>query len=445
MLRLAMLPTAALVLASCDPALEQQYYKEGIGTDFTRPDIANQTALQDLYLSELCRQAGFLGADGLCQPAGLNQNWGMIVEAGMNDIDERCDAYLSWLDDKRRSQEPILSEINALQTASQSIMRVSGVGADPITMVGLAFGLASNTFTNIRSRLLLEANHSTVQSIVLGRQKDYREGLMKQSIVTRAEAVYALRSYLRICMPMTIEMQINTTVVVYEQAGINGLAIKRADPLIDPQTVTRHAPVAQAPVTAAPLTSGQKVAKPERVIPPPPDGLTDIVPPTGNDQLRNQVDLVQLQSALCAQADGGTVGPLTKAQIRMFKVGYPLDNPLRDVKQVNSDEVRQIKRQGECKPPLMNYYEKSAYGPDGQVAPGSRQQLALNTLTTALDKFIPEKPIGTISSLTPALRNKIKVARDQLTKQKVRLEDYGVDVSDQVTRDFVAALVTATR
>lgn len=425
----ALLPVAMVVLAACDPALEQKYYKEGVGTEITRPDIATVTALQDLYLSELCRQTGMVPmVDGVCSPVGITPNWGVITEAGMNDIDARCDAYLAWLDDKRRSQEPILAEINALQTTSQALMRVAGVGADPITMVGLAFGLASNTFTNIRSRLLLEANHSTVQSIVLSRQREYREGLMKQRVVTRAEAVYALRSYLRICMPMTIEMQINTTVAIYEQTGVDGLRFKRDRPLIDPGTVTKNAPV-QA------ISSNQKIIHVDRPVPGPIPGLADITP-KDNPELRGQSDLNQLQSALCAQADNGAVGALTKAEIGIFKVATYLipNDPRRDGKQLSPDEIRLIKKSGECPETAMNYYEKTAYKPGAQNRFGA--------LGRNLDKFIPENPVGTPTALTKAVRDKIALARQKLSKT-VTLKDYGMNVSDQLTRDFDEALAEA--
>jgi hypothetical protein len=230
-----------LTIAACDPLLEQQYYKEGIGTKLPTPDGATVTQLQDLYLAELCRQAGLVPAtappEQLCLPNGTSQAWASITQAGLNDIDARCDAYLAWLDDKRRSKEPILAEINAVSAATQGIMQATQVGANPITIVGLAFGLASSTFTNVRSRLLLEVNHSTVQSVVLSRQQSFRNELKSLFIDTRAKAVYVLRSYLRICMPMTIEMQINTTVTVFEQTGSSGIRIKQDRPLINPATV----------------------------------------------------------------------------------------------------------------------------------------------------------------------------------------------------------------
>jgi DNA-binding beta-propeller fold protein YncE len=94
-----------------------------------------------------------------------------------------------------------------------------GVGVNPITIVGIAFGLASDTFMNVRSRLLLEVDKSTVETVVINGQNRYRMGLTRVVIDTRVAAVYALRSYLRICTPFTIENQINTTVATI---GIRG-------------------------------------------------------------------------------------------------------------------------------------------------------------------------------------------------------------------------------
>lgn len=430
----AFLPVVSVWLAACDPALEQKYYKEGIGTEIARPDIATVTALQDLYLSELCRQTGMVPmVDGVCSPVGLTPNWGVIVEAGMNDIDARCDAYLAWLDDKRRSQEPILSEINAVQTTSQALMRVAGVGADPITMVGLAFGLASNTFTNIRSRLLLEANHSTVQSIVLSRQKEYRDGLMKQRIVTRAEAVYAMRSYLRICMPMTIEMQINTTITIYEQAGVPGIAMKRDNPLIDPRTVTRTAPV------VAPLTAGQQITKRTHV--PPPSDVLDLsaIATAGNKLLTTRTDLQTIQDHMCGipATERGTVGKATLFNVLLFEaLAYPNQkkvNARRD-KLLDPDETTTINGSGACPKGAKNYFEKIIF-PEGENGKATAQDFA-----EYLNKAQPERSVDpkSVTSLED-LRLKIAAVRAS-PPANVVFTKYAIDVSTQVTPDFWEAL-----
>jgi len=161
----------------------------------------------------------------------------MFVQTGMNDIDTRCDSYLAWLDAKKRSSTAILQQLSDTRTATEAILAYTAAGPTAIAIVGTAFGFASATFTNITSRLLLEVDQSTVQSVVLTRQKQYREGLQGIIVDNRAAAIYALRSYLRLCMPITIETQTNTTVKLFERGGLPALREARANPMIDPTTV----------------------------------------------------------------------------------------------------------------------------------------------------------------------------------------------------------------
>src|SRR2546430_919912 len=166
----------ALLVSGCDTT-DSRYFRYGIGTDLYSADIVETTQYQDIYLTELCRQALPLlsTSESQCLNSMLGQNeWDLIVQAGLNDIDRRCDSYLAWLDDRRRTNNAVLKELGDITVASQAIMRVTGVGANPITLAGLAFGLATNTFTNINSRLLLEVDKTTVQTLVLRRPTDYR-------------------------------------------------------------------------------------------------------------------------------------------------------------------------------------------------------------------------------------------------------------------------------
>src|SRR4051812_3342887 len=197
----------ALLVAGCDTT-DSRYFRYGIGTDLYSADIVEITQLQDVYLTELCRQAlpTLSAGEGQCLPGVSSPlGWNLIVQAGLNDVDRRCDAYLAWLDDRRRTNGAVLKELGDIAVASQAIMRVAGVGADPITLAGLAFGLASNTFTNVNSRLLLEVDKTTVQTLVLRRRDDYRLQLRNLQFDNRPAAIHALRQYLTICTPYMIE------------------------------------------------------------------------------------------------------------------------------------------------------------------------------------------------------------------------------------------------
>src|SRR5215216_2631570 len=101
---------------------------------------------------------------------------------------------------RERSSTAILQQISDTRTATEAILAHTAAGPQAIAIVGTAFGFAAQTFTNVTSRLLLEVEQSTVQSVVLTRQGQFREDLPRV-IDNRAAAIYALRSYLRLCMP----------------------------------------------------------------------------------------------------------------------------------------------------------------------------------------------------------------------------------------------------
>jgi hypothetical protein len=224
---------SGLLLSACSPQ-DRTFLDAGVGTDLYASTVSQSAGLEDSYILFLCDRAGLSS----CSDLGLGSNsWTVIVQAGMNDIDQRCDAYLTWLDDRSRSQAPILKELSDLSVATQAIMATTPAGAGAITIVGVAFGLASSTFTNFNSRLLYEVNHSTVQSIVLANDNRFRQDLKGKTINNRPAAIYALRSYLRLCMPFTIETQINNAVTLFEVGGIAS-AGANPNPLISANNVS---------------------------------------------------------------------------------------------------------------------------------------------------------------------------------------------------------------
>jgi hypothetical protein len=226
-------------------------------------------------------------------------DWSLLVQAGLNDVDRRCDSYLAWLDDRRRTNTAVLKELGDLTVASQAIMRVAGVSANPITLAGLAFGLAADTFINVNSRLLLEVDKTTVQTLVLRRRNEYRVTLQTVSIANRPAAIYALRSYLSICTPFTIETDINATITVFQSVGPGGLDNK--GPLITPKTIPAQRadkPIIVTPGPARPLRTA----------------LTPFEEKMGLDQARS------IQRILCVEDTGdfGVLGSPTRRSLIDF-------------------------------------------------------------------------------------------------------------------------------
>jgi hypothetical protein len=205
----------ALLVSSCS-VLEEKLIQEGIGTELPVADMAEATRRLDAYLTYLCAQAGGtrLVADTSDAMVSCDMSrygaaqWSALVSAGFNDIDRRCDGYLAWLASRRRDRNAILSQIHDTRTFTEALLFTTGVGAAPIAIAGLAFGLASNSFTNYYSRLLFEIEKSTVSVLVREKRLHYRETLNIQ-IAFQPDAVHVLREYLLICTPFYIEDLVN--------------------------------------------------------------------------------------------------------------------------------------------------------------------------------------------------------------------------------------------
>ena len=388
------------------------------------------TRAQDIYLGYLCVQAGLnvvgVGDTLRCYDAGpISRNWSLIVQAGMNDIDQRCDAYLAWLDDRRRSHAPLLAEVSAVRTATTSIMAFSGVekGAVAISVVGEAFGLATNTFNNLHSRLLLEVNQATVQSVVVNRRNGYRLDIMRVDISNRPAAVHALRSYLNICMPFTIETDINTTVTAFQFGGPDALI---RPPLNSPDTVKGS--VVHTAVAVAPR---QSIAPPSRAPAPAIPEFAEIF-----EEYNPKVDTLSrlklIQKALCVpDSEIGKIGPLTKAHIGIFEETYP---PSRRSARLNGkldeDEITAILGQkGTCGGIGSNYFERQTF----------TSTATLSQLIGDLQRFDAGKNLTTASTVAD-MRAAIRAVREDpkiKPKLKLPLPD---KLSDQVTRDLWQAL-----
>jgi hypothetical protein len=199
----------ALSVAGCDPVLERRYITEGAGIDLYTSDRADQSELLRQYMSFVCVEEG-VGptCDG---------NWTLFVQAGMNDIDLRCDGFLTWIDAKRRDKEPVLAELSAINTAVHAVMTVTGSSPKSLDIVTAAFGLASASYNNWNSRLLISVNQSTIQNVVYTSQGDFRTKIKDYRVPDQPAAIYLLRNYLRLCVPTTIEAEINTSATLVQR------------------------------------------------------------------------------------------------------------------------------------------------------------------------------------------------------------------------------------
>ena len=416
----------ALTTAGCNPFLDYNYYSQGIGTNVYSSAIGAETQAQDVYLNALCEQAGlqsgiYVEGQYSCLLAVRAGDWNTIVQSGFNDIDQRCDGYLAWLDEQRRLRAPILNEINTIQVAAQNIMGLAAASVKSINIVGLAFGFASNTFTNIQSGLLLEIDKSTVETVVIQGQNNYRNDLYTQHVIiaNRAAAIYALRSYLRICTPYTIANQINTTVTLFHSGA------GPSQPLIDPNVVRSTGPI---------FTPASVVQAPVR---PPVPSLDPNVAQFFIEKNLSPHDANLALDGLCFdknQSTAITTVDLIKSLVRIYEATPDAVTPPTVDGKISGAERNVIALQHDCGP-AKNYFEKIEYA---NTLGANQKTASAATLKVFVSGLLSRSPAGGDIPANPSLtnlRSKIIAVRADL-----KLSDVLPAMNDQITPELVMAL-----
>lgn len=225
-MRTARLFSAALCLfvSSCSADTSTSLVYNDVGTDLYSVSLPISTRRLDEYTGYICQSAGLAEADSgkLVCPVGKfkTKEWNEFVQMGVYDIDQRCDRYLAWLDATKRSKNPIANQLNGTARLTNQVLLLSGAALPAISIVSAAFGYASDTFSNVQASLLIELDHSTVQSVVYGIQNKLKGEISKESISSKPEALSVLRTYLRSCMPFTIATEVNTQLSTLGRNGV---------------------------------------------------------------------------------------------------------------------------------------------------------------------------------------------------------------------------------
>lgn len=403
-----MLPIAAV---GCSPS-DTQYYRFGVGTVLSDPSAAGQTEAQDQYVALICRQAG--SPDGSCAV-----DWNTFVQAGMNDLDQRCDGYLAWLDNRRRSVGPILQEIGDAQTTAAALLLATGSGAAAIGIAAAAFGFARDSFNNANSRLLFEVNHSTVQAIVLANQTRLRTEMRGKVIASRPQAIYALRQYLRVCMPFTIETEINNTLTTFIGGGAPALDTSNRAPLIDTRTI--GTPV--APRTA--------VAPRAYRVPPIASAYAQLI--EEGSTTYDERYLAGVLAALCISTRELNELPQAVARIKAYQQrsrAGEADALATPTGRLTAAEITRLASAPACdRSRYLNYFEAITFaGQDINTAP---------YLLTAMNAHLPAGRKLAANASVAEVRSRIADVRVVL---RSRLQLHDAALSNQFTLDLVNIL-----
>ncbi|WP_299602544.1 hypothetical protein [uncultured Tateyamaria sp.] len=296
-------------IAGCTTTVNDQYQYEGIGVDLYTPEMPQDSNALALYLVELCIQAGMGSVDEekrACDRSLGPAEYPLLTFTGFNDIDQRCDRYIAWIDRIRTERLVSRRGLNATQVFLGGVLGTSGASGETLAYVTQVFGFANSIYDAQTTTVLSALEPSTIKTVVFERRTAFRQAASNAKISSRPEMINALRNYLRICTPQTILLNVNE----FSRGAVTGntpdLAreaqeqFAAAKPLVAADPGNRINPRIEAPGRAECSDFGLLFA-------------SGFAPGRGCEVIR------RAQTLLCVDTPTGTVGPKTRSAVRIFE------------------------------------------------------------------------------------------------------------------------------
>lgn len=226
----------AALLSGCATYRNSSQVEGGPGLEFQATELAAFSQNQAQVLARLQALAGLAGA-----PQG--SEWDLVIDAGIDFADSKCEAYLHALFRLNRDRKTVTTQLGLLATATAGLMGAAKSAANEVAGVAVLFGLATSTVDNLAGNLLYDLDPSSVRTLVKALQAGFRNA-RQPGYKTRTAALRVIRGYAMLCVPSNIEAEVN-------------LAVKRAAPTTaegDPPTgkppEASNADLVQTPETA---------------------------------------------------------------------------------------------------------------------------------------------------------------------------------------------------
>lgn len=175
------------------------------------------------------------------QAPATAEEWYRVILAGFNVVDDACISYIDdlWILERRRTRNSAL--IAAAGAATSGIVAAtSNPNALTLAILAQAFGLASALNTAISDTYLYSQNAATIKKLIRGTTEAYRADLatnfksdgsnsVKYPMASVPAAYHHMREYLALCLPPTIQAQIED-LVTNAKAGPVGSDPKKNPP-----------------------------------------------------------------------------------------------------------------------------------------------------------------------------------------------------------------------
>lgn len=205
---------AAMSMSGCATIQTKTGYYKGNTPDLQPADLARFAAQQDAIVLTLEKMAGTPGL----QNGG---DWRPVVDSGMHYVDVRCSRFMDALFWFNRVRDTSSNQIQYTGAATSALLALVGAAKDLIGIAPLGFGLLDQTVNNIGQGLLYNLDPGIVSGLVARQQTAYRQAIKDTRYTNRGAALQAIQQYAVLCLPVSIEGEVNRAITNSEFKATN--------------------------------------------------------------------------------------------------------------------------------------------------------------------------------------------------------------------------------
>ena len=193
---------AGLALSGCAGLESAKGWQNRYGPDPAMPadtvtKVTNNHALT---------MASFLAAS---QNPAKPPDWSLATQAGLNFVDDQCDAYLHELYAIDQERNRLKKGLDGAGLLTNAVLAAVPASKTTMAIVTQSFGLTSQFVDTAADSYLYGVHVTTIFSVVDKLQTEYRKQVGTMQITSEPQAYNVVRGYLRLCMPPVIQGKID--------------------------------------------------------------------------------------------------------------------------------------------------------------------------------------------------------------------------------------------
>lgn len=151
--------------------------------------------------------------------AGDHPSYSEVVAAGIHYVDVRCDRYMDALFHFNRIRETASREVQFAGAASAAALTILKASTELIGLAPLGIGFIDQTINNVGRGLLYDLPPHIVRQLVERQQDAYLKAVSKE-YTSRPHAMQTIQGYASLCLPATIETEVNRAIAAAEYKPI---------------------------------------------------------------------------------------------------------------------------------------------------------------------------------------------------------------------------------